>query len=312
MKASLAKHRIIVLSDAISIIAREAYAARKANKERGGSLVGIQSGNTSFVFYAIPTGPRADATWGRLETDAEFQNQNLAAIAAHYQPLNVSLLYLADYHVHQMGLDEFSSTDKNTFDLLLDDPSYSYLSGLPVILVSFHGNKPINLPFWISRQTRRVESATLEIVEPSDRRIAKLLKDNSYVPLETLMTSRTKEMPSNSVPSIGISTHWDALSVRLSSEIEEIRSIFSVPAQLRRTLMGYPCITATIQDHALYAVIPSEFPMNPATIFVRRPCGGSISEFHSKRSWNSISRIADIFEEAININSSGSTINIQA
>jgi hypothetical protein len=315
MKWNRNRHKIIAVSEAISIIEKEAYKALKANKEQGGSLVGIQGVDESIILHAIPTGPKAETSWGHIRTDAEFQNQQLADIAAHYKGSSVTPVYLADYHVHQMGLDTPSSTDDATFLSILCDPDHSYLKGLPVILATFHHGKLTHVPYWITRTGTgiKTERAELEIIAPDNQRLAAVLKGNSYAPLEEIIRKQNTtvvSLPASASRPLTSLPQGDILMTRLALEIEQIRAAFSVEAQIRRTLSGYPSLVAQVGEYRLFAVIPSEFPLNSATIFYCKSGTSKITEYNPRRTWNSIARISDVFEELLEAQANTPSVNI--
>ena len=307
-------HKIIIVSPALSIIEQEAYQALKENQERGGSLAGIQTGNTSIILHAIPTGPHAQTSWGQIRTDADFQNKHLATLAAHYNQFSTKVNYQSDYHVHQMGLDELSSTDNATLLSILLDPNHAYLQGMPVILASVHHGKPKYIPYWITRAGSgvRTEKAEMEIVTPDDPRIVALLRGHVYVPLDEIMRQHTSAVavgPRDADQPFSALAQGDILMTRLVLEVEYLRAVFSIEAQLRRTLSGYPCLVAQVGDFRLFAVIPSEFPLNPATVFFHKPGTGDITEYNPRRVWNSLARIADVFEELLAANAATPAVN---
>ena len=314
MKWNHSRHKIIAITHAMSVIEEEAYGACKANKERGGSLVGIQTAAESIILYAITTGPNADTSCVHIKTDADFQNQRLAAIWDRYKHSSVSPVYLADFHVHQMGYDKLSFGDCSTLLDILRDPDHSYLLGLPVILVSCHGSKFEYLPFWITRAgcEVRTEKAELEIVKPDDSRIKALLQGKSYVPLKDIMSQQKIATTPKTSEGLILQRTGDILMTRLQLEMEHIKATFSIQSQLRRTRSGYPCLVAQIGEYRFFAVIPSEFPLNPATILFRKPNAPNIEEYSPRRSWNSIARIADVFEEMLETNINTKAVNIQA
>ena len=296
------RHKICVVSNALAVIETEAHAARKTDKERGGSLVGLQNADVSVILYAIPTGPNAQTSWGQITTDAAFQTQHVRAISDHYRHVTTELVYLADYHVHQMGLSNFSEQDRKAFGSILFDPDHDYLRGLPVILATFQRGAPVYLPYWITRagQSTKTEVAYLEIVRPDDAIITKSLRGCTYTPLEEIMASRKlPAVPPHVRDHLAEMQPGDMLMTRLTLEATAITAVFSVKPQLRRTRSGYPCLVAQVSEYQMFAVIPSEFPLNPATIFFRKSGGTSIEEFITRRTWNSIARIADVFEELI-------------
>jgi len=296
-------HRILIVSNALSVVEYEAHHARNINKEQGGSLVGIQDENTSIILHAIHTGPDAEVSWGHIRTDAEFQNKCLAPICAHYDRHAIRVVYLSDYHIHEMGYDKLSSTDNAAFLSIMSDPDHSYLSGMPVILVSVHGEHLKYIPFWITRSGKgvRTETAELEIVAPYDSRVRAILKGKPYMPLEEILNLNDALSPSLSSPGSAnhdVAFQGDILMARLSLEMEYIRSTLAATPQLRRTCRGYPCIFVQIGDCRLYAVIPSEYPLNPASIFYKSGAS-DISDYYPRRAWNSISRIGEIYEEIL-------------
>lgn len=317
MNWSRKRHKIIAVADAISVIEKEAYTARKVNEERGGSLVGIQADGCSIILHAIPSGPNAETSWGQIRTDADFQNRHLAAIAPHYKRYSIMVVYLSDYHVHQMGFDRLSLIDIAMLQSILGDPDHSYLTGLPVILVTFHHGMVKHVPYWIMRAGNgvRTEDADLEIVARDDPQILSILKGHDYLSLEEIIRQQHMAMPS--LPTPGAENYvaplqGDILAIRLALEIEHIQAMFSVKAKLRRTLRGYPCLVTEVGGYRLFAVIPSEFPLNPATIFFHKPGASQITEYNARRSWNSIARIADVYEELLEANADSPAINIQA
>ena len=317
MKWKHKKHKIIVVADALAVVEREAYSAREENKERGGSLVGIQTNDISFILYAIATGPKAKTSWGRISTDADYQNRHIAAVAAHYERHSVSPVYLADYHVHQMGFGELSLEDKAMLQAILNDPDYAHLTGMPVILATFEQGKLKYVPYWITRSANgiRTEHACLEIVTHDNPQILAVLKGCPYSPLDKIMQKQNPEKPLS--PALETDNRvaelqGDTLAIRLAIELDHIKAVFSVDAQIRRTRNNYPCLIAQVGGYHMYAVIPSEYPLNPATIFYRKPGSANVTEFNTHKTWNSIARISDIFEEILEANADSPAINIQA
>lgn len=296
------RHRIVIVSPALAVIEAEARAALSVDKERGGSLVGIQNADTSFILYAIPTGPNAETSWGQIITDADFQNRHLVAISSYYEPAKSRLGYLADYHIHQMGLAAFSSVDENAFKSILFDRDHSGLCGLPVILTTFRRGMLVHLPHWITRagNSTNTEVADLEIVTSADSRVKTLLKGITYASLDEIMSHR--KLPTGGAPEVMHERQvalpvGDILMTRLTLEMDAIKATFSIQPQLRRTRGGYPCIVAQVGVYRFYAVIPSEFPLNPASVFYSRFGPSDIKELYFCKPWNSISRIADVFED---------------
>lgn len=312
-------HHILIVNDALRIATNEALLWKRKGKEAGGSLVGLQGDNdTSLLLYAIPTGPNADQSGCHVATDAKYQNHCLKFIVGYFRRfINACLKYLADYHSHPMYLARLSSTDKASCREILSDPIHSYLQGMPLILITFKsGEDPIYVPLWITLKADKlvIEDAVMDVVAPDAPQVKEALQGQPYLAFHELMQREEAHITSDgNQGQMPITLQaGDMLTNRLQLEIDEIRQAFGVTPVLKRSHQGHFCLLVETGQRHVMAAIPSEFPLNPPTVFVRQQDGDSFEEFMPRRVWNSLSRIADIIEEIKEKQTPHKAINIQA
>jgi hypothetical protein len=149
-----------------------------------------------------------------------------------------------------------------------------------------------------------VESANFECVKASDPRVKAALKGCAYRPFESLIREEGAALPENAaLDTAARAKHpGDLLSIRLEVEMADIERVFAEPATLRRTPGGMPFVILSTSGTTLVAAIPSEFPLNPPLVFMRRGGASGFQEYRTTLPWNSLARISDLFEEMLNPN----------
>jgi len=301
-------HTIYIVEDALRVVREEAGRWKvRSDKEASGSLVGIQQKGFSLVLYALRTGPNADQSTGHVVTDHIYQNACLAAIAqfARRQTWNMAPVYLSDWHSHPMWLPSLSGTDKDTCADILHDGDYSYLNGLPLILVTFRGeSKPHFVPMWIvlADGSLRINRAEMIAVAQDDDRLMALLKGNDYTPIEDIpgipeYRSRADQV-CRAEKEAADGSRKDLL-VRVDEEVRNITARFHVPHSVLYTPSRLLCIHTKIDKNTFALVLPPEFPLNPPMVFVKKTTDHAYREHASRLPWNSCARLVDVIEEIV-------------
>jgi hypothetical protein len=300
------RHEIIIVENAVQLIVAEAVAARERGvREAGGSLLGLQSPRRSTILYALPTGINADQSGAHIVTDADSQNRWIRLLCGHHARRGVRIGYLCDYHSHTEWYPRLSGVDEDACTAILSDPDHADLCGLPLILVTFRPNgTPVIVPFWVTLQGKKlvVESAHLERVSAADKRIKAALRGCTYRPFESLVREESADLPANGTSDATASAKQpgDLLSIRIEVEMADIERVLATPATLQKTPAGMPFLTLTNNETTLVAAIPSEFPLNPPLVFMRRGGASGFQEYRAGLPWNSLARISDLFEEVLN------------
>jgi proteasome lid subunit RPN8/RPN11 len=109
---------IEITEHALETLFGEVRRAREEGGELAGSILAHERDGRALVAYVLPSGPRADRSWGHVRTDAALQNEMMERIAR----LRPELRYAGDWHIHPMPMPDLSGTDRRTAQaILLDD-----------------------------------------------------------------------------------------------------------------------------------------------------------------------------------------------
>lgn len=186
---------VVLLSrSAQAVILQAAALAERSRMEFGGSVVAVEApGKPSIVIYAVPTGHAAEQGPAHVVTDADFQNQALAAISARYP----GATYVGDWHIHPMYMPSLSSTDLATAREMLSQ-EHRGRSHLTLLLCTLGACGPELLGFEVRRSSRFGATATpltVEVIDDGDPRITSALND-TLAPLEAMMASPPSSPPS--------------------------------------------------------------------------------------------------------------------
>jgi integrative and conjugative element protein (TIGR02256 family) len=95
--------------DALAAVREEA--ARHAEEETGGMLLGYRSGDDAVVVAVIGPGPAAQRTASTFLPDAGWQQDRLAEV---YAASGRTTAYLGDWHTHPGGRPVLSPRDRRT------------------------------------------------------------------------------------------------------------------------------------------------------------------------------------------------------
>ncbi len=109
---------VLVTRDVYDYLADTTRTGAREGREFGASLLALEGDDQIVVAHAIPTGPNALQSAGRVRTDADFQNEAIREAMTRVP----SLTYVGDWHVHPPGCDALSSKDLATAGAMLADP----------------------------------------------------------------------------------------------------------------------------------------------------------------------------------------------
>ena len=303
------KDQIVIVNSALDVIKEESKKWKFLEKECGGSLIGAYEEDKCFILYAIRTGYFAHQDFGGISTDVNYQNKIFDILLDKYP--KADLIYLGDYHLHPMFLPTLSGTDERTCYEILSDQKHQKLPKLAIILTTYCNGQQEIYSYLVSR-SKTISQAVkpvsiietkLDTVMPEDSSVKKLLSQE-YVDIdvltketafhgaeteETNLFSAFYEIPFYKIP---------AAKERFIEEVDKIQDQFQIDLTPTYIENGIISLEFKIKEVDIYIFFPREYPLNPPTIFFGVN-EGELSEFSSKKNWNSMSSSIDLLEELL-------------